>query len=33
MAYAVDNYDISIKELEDYKQENNLDNLDTIRMI
>ena len=31
MAYAVDNYDISIKELEEYKQENNLDNLVNIQ--
>ena len=27
MAYAVDNYDISINELEEYKKENNLENL------
>ena len=27
MAYAVDNYDISINELEEYKQENGLENL------
>ena len=31
MAYAVDNYDISIKELEEYKKENNIENLVNIQ--
>jgi ubiquinone/menaquinone biosynthesis C-methylase UbiE len=31
LVYAVDNYDISIRELEDYKTENNLEKLITIQ--
>jgi ubiquinone/menaquinone biosynthesis C-methylase UbiE len=31
LVYAVDNYDISIRELEDYKKENNLEKLITVQ--
>ena len=31
LVYAIDNYDISIRELEDYKKENNLEKLITVQ--